>query len=258
MIGPHRLRQTLSAGKTAFGPLVNFDSAWFVDLSGLIGFDFVLIDCEHGPMTPQGVEGMIRAAEAAGVSPIVRIPANVPHEILRYLDLGAVGIKVPRVETAEDARNAVAAARYPPLGERGLALSTRAAGYGVGITPQRYAEIANREVFVIALVESAVGVDNVDAIAATDGIDLIALGPGDLSMSMGHGGDRKHPAVVDAMRHVMTRAKAHGKYCSLPANDPAAAAQCIEQGADLVFVGPGAWLVDAGRRFLADAVKSRA
>lgn len=247
------MRQKLAAREPAMGPLINFDSPWLVDICGASGFDFVLIDCEHGPMAPQGVEAMIRAAEAAGISAIVRVPANVPHEILRYLDIGAVGVKVPRVESAQDARAAASAARYPPRGDRGLALSTRAAGYGVDVTPQRYIDIANREVFVIALVESARGVENIDEIAATDGIDLIALGPGDLSASMGHGGERSHPDVVEAMRHVIARTKAHGKYCSLPANDPAAARQCFAQGADVVFVGPGAWLVQAGRRFVADA-----
>lgn len=256
MIGPHRLKQKLTAGKPAIGPIVNFNSPWFVDICGLMGFDFVLVDCEHGPMTPESAEGMIRAAEAAGISPIVRVAANVPHEILRYLDVGAVGIKVPHIETGAEARAAADAVRYPPRGRRGLAAITRAAAYGIDAPLTKYVETANREVVLLAMVETARGVENIDAIAATEGVDLIALGPGDLSVSMGHGGVRSHPDVVAAMQHVVARAKAHGKWCSLPANDPASAAQCIADGANMIFVGPAPWLAQVGRQFIADAIRT--
>lgn len=257
-MNPSHVRQRLMADHVVIGPILNFNSPWFVDIAGLCGFDFVLIDCEHGPMVPESAEQMIRAADAAGVSPLVRVPTNLPHEILRYLDLGAVGVMVPHIETADQARAAARATRYAPRGERGLAMSTRAATYGAGATSKEYVALANREVMLIAMVETALAVENIDAIAATDGVDLIALGPADLSMSMGYGGDRNHAELSDAIQHVIDRASAHGKWCSLPASNPEQAAQCIAQGVNLIFVGSSAWLVEAGRRFLTDTRGAKA
>jgi 4-hydroxy-2-oxoheptanedioate aldolase len=250
VIGSHRFRSKLGTGETIIGPVVNFNSAWIVDIAGLIGFDYVLLDCEHGPMTAESIEMMIRAAEVAGISPIVRVPGNVPHEILRFLDIGAAGVQVPHVESAADARRAAAAVRYPPLGERGLAPTTRAAGYGIDMPVTRYVEDAHREVVLLVMVETAAAVAAIDEIAATDGIDAVIIGPGDLSSSMGHGGDRSAPEVLEAVRHVISRCKHAGKPVSLPAASVAQGRQCIEMGAHILQVGTAPWLVQAGREFL--------
>src|SRR5579871_4193019 len=204
MIGPHRFRTRL-AGEPVFGLIVNFASPWFIDAAGLGGFDFVMLDAEHGPLSPGSTEPMVRAAEAAGLSPLVRVPANIPHEILRYLDIGAAGVQIPHLETAEETRAAVDAARYPPEGHRGLAAITRAADYGAAVPTRKYMEIANREIAVLAMVETAKAVANIDAIAATPGVDAVIIGPGDLSASLGHGGDRSAPAVRDAIAHIIAR-----------------------------------------------------
>lgn len=251
MIRPHRLRQRLETGMKTFGPILNFNSPWFVDISGLIGFDFVLFDAEHGPLTPETAETLIRAAEAAGLSPLVRVPANVPHEILRFLDIGAVGIQVPHIDSADDARAAASAVRYHPRGQRGLAAITRAAGYGIDTGVPAYIELANREVMLMAMVETARAVEAVDAIASTEGVDIIAIGPGDLSASMGYAGERGVPVVEQAIDHVIARAHAHGRWASLPAVDVATANHCLRRGADIVQVSCAAWLVRTGRDLLA-------
>ena len=258
MIGPHRAREKLSAGAKIFGPIVNFNAPWFIDMAGLIGFDFVLIDTEHGPMTTEGAEGLIRAAEAAGLSPLVRIPSHQPDQFLRLLDLGAVGIQVPHVESGEEAKAAADAIRYRPWGERGLALFTRAAGYGIDGTPQDYIETANREVILMPQIETAAGVENVDAIAATAGVDVIAIGPGDLSLSMGHAANRSVPEVQQAIDHVIARTKAEGKLASLPAADAASARQALDRGADMVLFATANWLVREGRSLLAAINESAA
>src|SRR6185437_9803275 len=103
-----RVRERLTAGQPVFGLIVNFESPWFVDLLALSGFDYVLLDAEHGPIAPGTAEATIRAAEAAGMSPLVRVPGNLPHVMQRFLDIGAVGIQVPHVDTAEDAALGVA------------------------------------------------------------------------------------------------------------------------------------------------------
>ena len=237
MIRPHRLRRKLEAGEPVIGMMVGFPSAWFVDMLALSGFDFVVIDAEHGSLSPGEAEIMIRAAEAGGISALVRVP-NVAHEILRFLDIGAVGVQVPHVESGAEARAAAAAVRYPPIGERGLATITRAAGYGVAGAARDYVELANRELLCLPMVETPLGVQNVDDIASTSGVDGIILGPGDLSSSMGHGGDRKHPAVVAACAHVIARAKAHGRWVSQAAYDPDTARAAFASGADIVIAAP--------------------
>ena len=249
MIRPHRLRENLEAGRPCMGMLVNFPSMWFVDMVALMGFDFVLIDAEHGPLMPTDAELLIRAAEAAGISAMVRCP-NVDHEILRYLDVGAVGIQVPHVESGTAAHAAGAALRYPPLGNRGLAHVTRAANYGIDVPVAEYVEAANRHILYFPVIESVDGVTHVDAIAGTPGVDAIALGPGDLSSSMGHRGDRTHPEVKAAVAHVIARAKAHGKWVATAAYDPVTAQAAFAAGADIVEVPPPALFATAGREFV--------
>jgi 2-keto-3-deoxy-L-rhamnonate aldolase RhmA len=253
MIRAHRLRQKLADGQPTMGMLVNFRSEWFVDMIALMGFDFVLLDAEHGPLDPASAEHMIRAAEGAGISAIVRVP-NVPHEIQRFLDIGASGIQTPHIDNADDARAAVDAMRYPPLGNRGLATVTRAAGYGVDTTPREYMDTANHEVLCLPVIETAQGLANVEAIAATEGIDAVVIGTGDLSTSMGHSGNRKHPEVLAAVTHITARAKHHRKWVGVPAYDAETARLGLAAGADMVQVPPPAVLARAGREFIRHAL----
>jgi len=250
MIKSHRLRQNLAADRPSFGMIVNFDSPWLVDAAGLIGFDFVLLDAEHGPLSPAIVEEMIRAAEAADMSALVRVPANVPHEILRYLDIGAVGIQVPHIDTAQEAKAGADAMRYPPLGTRGLAAITRAANYGMTVTPKEYVATANREVAFLPMVETQRAVDNVEAIASTPGVDALIIGPGDLSVSMGFGGDRNAPPVVKAIERILACGKSHNKPVSLPAANMAQAKECLSLGAKIIQFPAINFIVGHGREFL--------
>ena len=253
MIGPHRLRKKLEAGEPTLGMLVNFPGAWFVDIVGLMGFDFIIIDAEHGPVSPADAGIMIRAAEGAGISAIVRVP-NISHEIQRFLDIGAVGIQIPHIDNAVDARAAVAAIRYPPLGDRGLATVTRAAGYGIDVSPKDYMETANRELLCFPVIETAAGLANVDAIAATPGVDAIIIGPGDLSASMGHAGNRLHPEVTAAVAHLIERSRAHGKWVASAAYDAETARQGFAAGAHIMECPPPAMLARAGREFVRHAL----
>jgi 4-hydroxy-2-oxoheptanedioate aldolase len=219
MISENRILRKVRDKVPVFGPLINFSSPWFVDVVGATGFDFVLLDAEHGPLSLESAEQMIRAAESAGMTPLVRVPANVPYEILRFLDIGAMGVQVPQLNSAADAKTAANAVRFPPRGTRGLATLPRAGGYGIGPSAPEYIEMANREIVLMAMVETREGVEHIDAIADTEGVDIIAIGPGDLSASMGFQGDRNAPAVRDAVDHVIERAHAHGRWVSLPATD---------------------------------------
>ena len=255
MIGAHRVRQRLSEGKPVFGLILNFNSPWMVDLLGLAGFDFVLIDAEHGPLVPGTAEEMIRAAEAVGMSAIVRVPDNLPHEIQRYLDVGAVGIQVPHVDTAEQASAGISAVRYPPIGERGLATITRAANYGATISPAESMATANRELAYFATIETRLSVENIDSIASLKGVDGLCIGPGDMSVSMGHEGNRAVPEVVAGIERVLASAKRHGKWVSLPASDDASAVKCLKMGANIIQFPANYFVLHYGRKFL-DAVRN--
>lgn len=252
MISPNGVLRKLRDKQTVFGPLINFSSPWFVDVIGATGFDFVLLDAEHGPMSLESTEQMIRAAESAGMTPLVRVPANVPYEILRFLDIGAMGVQVPQLNSAADAKAAASAVRFPPRGTRGLATLPRAGGYGIGPTAPEYIEIANREIVLMAMVETREGVENIDAIAGTEGVDIIAIGPGDLSASMGFHGDRSAPAVREAVEHVVERAHAHGRWVSLPAADIESARALVTRGIEIVQLMPAAWISRLGKHFLSE------
>jgi 4-hydroxy-2-oxoheptanedioate aldolase len=249
-VAGERLGQKLAAGQTVVGLIQNFNSPWMVEIAAAIGFDFVLIDCEHGPVSLEGVEAMVRAADASGIAPMVRVPANLPHEILRVLDLGAAGVQVPRIESALDAAAAVRAVRYPPQGDRGLAGSVRAAGYGARGPIRAYVEQANRDVLLWAMVETAAGVAAIDQIASVAGVDAIAIGPGDLSASMGFGGDQTAPDVRAAVSYVLGRCAALSKPASLPGASAEQIAACKQAGARIVQVGAAPWLLQAGRALL--------
>jgi 4-hydroxy-2-oxoheptanedioate aldolase len=249
-----RFRDCVKAKRPYTGAIVNFTSSWFIDMIGLAGFDFVVLDAEHGPLTPETAETMIRAAEAAGIDPIVRVPANVAHEILRYLDVGAAGVQVPHLDTVEEVRAAVAAVRYPPAGQRGLAPITRAAKYGIDEPVPSYVERMNRELLCWAMVETAEAVENIDAILRVRGVDAIVIGPGDLASAMGYGGDRSVPAVKKAVQQVVDRCRAVGMPVALPAANAAAAKQCVEQGANIIQVPSSAWIIQSGRAFMHNLV----
>lgn len=250
MVQSHRLRRKLLAGKPVTGAIVNVQAPWFIDLVGISGFDFVMLDAEHGPITPENVEPMIRAAEQAGMTALVRVPANVPHVILGFLDAGAQAVQVPHIQTADDARRAVSAVRYPPLGSRGMSTMTRAARYGFGQTAAEYVEAANREIVFVPMIETAAGVENIDSILDVEGIDVVFVGTGDLAASMGLPGQRTSPKVREAVRHVLARATAKGIPVGLPVSDAASAADARAEGAMLLEVAMTNMLVQTGRDLL--------
>ena len=201
-----RLPALLRESRPLLGMFIGLPAPSLVEMCGHAGFDFVIIDNEHGPASLETTEHMLRAARAAGIIPVVR---TVEAEILRVLDIGASGIQVPQVESAEQARRIVAAAKYPPAGTRGAAFSTRAAGYGFfGGAP--HAEKSDAGIAVVVMAETRQAIENIDAIAAVPGVDAVFFGPNDLSFSMDHPAQMKHPDVVAAIEHGVDRVLAAG------------------------------------------------
>ncbi|MBI2856595.1 MAG: hypothetical protein HYX93_07100, partial [Chloroflexi bacterium] len=147
------VKQKLKEGQPVVGVFCSLPAPATVEMVGLMGYDFVIIDAEHGPMSVETCENMVRAADAVGVVPIVRVALNLPQNILRYLDAGALGVQIPMVNTREEAESVVSSTKYPPQGRRGLA-GTRASGYGVGMGVEEYVRMANRETLVVVQVET--------------------------------------------------------------------------------------------------------
>jgi 4-hydroxy-2-oxoheptanedioate aldolase len=199
------MKARLLAGQPVAGVIISSADEQLVEVLGLSGFDYVMIDCEHGHMSVRECETLVRAAEAVGVTPVVRVPHNSPDLILRHLDTGAQGIVIPQVNTADDARRAVNAVYYHPLGERGLA-GTRAANFGLTGSLADYTVTANRELAVIALIENARALDELPEILQVEGLTAVTIGPADLSQSLGHPGDRHHADVEAAIDRIITTA----------------------------------------------------
>lgn len=235
MLRANELKRRLNAGQNVYGLINSIPAPLVVEMIGYAGYDFVILDLEHVGVNPQTLENSIRAAECSGLTPLVRVPGVQPDTILRVLDAGALGIVMPRVQNSEQARQAVQASRYYPLGQRGIS-GGRITGFGA-LDLQSYMAQANREIMVVAMIEDGAGVENIDAIAAVPGIDMILEGAIDLSQSLGFPGQAQHPDVQAAISRVAAACATHGvPFCAIPRVDGQHEAWC-EAGVKAFLVG---------------------
>lgn len=229
------LKVRMERGETVYGMFLNSGSSVLTEVIGLAGFDFVLIDSEHGPTGAAENRELIEAAEYRGTVPIVRVPNSGSDTILKMLDVGAHGILVPRVNTAEEAERAAGAARYYPMGNRGVA-SARASDYG--FTPlAEYFDRANRRNLVAVQCEDVACLPNLDDIAAVDGVDMLFVGPYDLSSSMGTPGRVAYEYIRETVDAVLAAARRHGKLTGIFTKDPQEAKFYAGLGFRLIIVG---------------------
>jgi 4-hydroxy-2-oxoheptanedioate aldolase len=212
------LKQRLYAGKAAFGVMCTFPSPPVVEMMGHLGFDWVLLDNEHGSITVDTAEACIAAAELSGTAPIVRPVANRPEVIAPFLDRGAWGVQIPHVNTADEARAAVDAVKYGPEGHRGIFSGGRPAAYGFAGTTADYAREANRQTLVCLMLEEVEAIDNLPDLVTVPGVDVYFIGSGDLSQSMGLTGQQAHPDVQAMMERGVKTITAAGRIagCSCP------------------------------------------
>jgi 4-hydroxy-2-oxoheptanedioate aldolase len=204
------LKERIKSGEKLFGCFVMIPSPAVVEMLGYAGFDFAVLDTEHGAGTVETLEHQLRAADAVGLPALVRTVGMTPGEILRVLDAGAAGIVVPHVRTEKDARAIVAASHYPPYGIRGVATTARAGRHGFTTIAEHLAA-ARERILVVPQIEDADALEHVPAIASIDGIDTIFIGPADLSLSLGHPGDLNHPVVVGAIEKAASDIRAAGR-----------------------------------------------
>ncbi|HUG37886.1 MAG TPA: aldolase/citrate lyase family protein [Candidatus Limnocylindrales bacterium] len=212
------LKQQLHAGKAAFGVMCTFPSPPVVEMLGYLGFDWILLDNEHGSITVDTAEACIAAAELTGMAPIVRPVGNRPEIIAPFLDRGAWGVQIPHVNTAEEARAAVDAVKYAPEGQRGIFSGGRPASYGFKGATADYAKEANRQTLVCLMLEEVIAIDNLPEMVTVPGVDVYFIGSGDLSQSMGYTGQQAHPEVQQVMERAVKAITAAGRIagCSCP------------------------------------------
>lgn len=212
----NRLSEVLSRQGFVLGTFLEIPAPQIVEILGLAGFDFVVIDREHGTIDLETTENLIRAAATTGISPLVRVAACDPVLIRQPLDMGASGVHVPQIESAEQARQAVRAAKFFPAGERGLQPYVRAAGYRAFPTAE-FLRQSNEEVTIVLHIEGERGVAAFEEIAQVDGVDVAFLGPYDLSQSLGIPGQVDSPLVKEKMAGIVEAARgkrlAIGTYC---------------------------------------------
>ncbi len=246
---PNGFRADLRAGKPLIGCWCSLANPISTEVLGVAGFDWLLLDGEHAPNDITTLVPQLMALKDSASAPVVRPSWNDTVEIKRLLDSGFCNFLIPFVQTAEEARRAVAATRYPPQGVRGVSVSQRGNRYG---TVAGYFEGINEQICVVVQIESQKGVDAAVSIAAVEGVDGIFIGPSDLAAGLGHLGNANHPDVQAAMAQVFGAAKAAGKAIGILAPVEADARRYMAMGATFVAVGSDLGVFRAGTQALRD------
>jgi 4-hydroxy-2-oxoheptanedioate aldolase len=235
-----RLRSRLAAGEPTVGIFVGAASPVSAEVCAAAGVDWVLLDLEHGAGGEEQVGTVVLAAAAYGVPTLVRAESAARIRLGRVLDLGAAGVMLPRLDTAAEVREALRHLRYPPDGDRGVATYNRACRFG--LDPGAL-ERANANVLTVVQIESARAVEHVEEIAAVDGVDVLFVGPRDLSHDLGVPGQTSAPSYLAALDRVRTAAQRFGKSCGLLVPTGTAAAEYLPHGWNFVAVGSDSTLL---------------
>lgn len=244
------LRDRLRSGEIILNVGLTFHSPTVVEVLGYAGADTIFLDGEHGAFGPLEAEEMIRAADVVEKPVLVRVPANEDHVILRFLDVGASGVIVPRVTNRQDAERAIHAVKYGPEGYRSFA-GVRASAYGTRESALEYVQRANRETVVVGLFEDINGLPNLPGILGVPGLDALIIGPNDLAASMGYPGQPGHPDPQAAIDQIITACRRAGVPTGLPASDADGARQNVERGCQIITMTASSILVDGTRRAVA-------
>ena len=232
---PPDFRKRVLAREWVCGTFLNIGSTMTVEIAGLAGFDWILIDHEHGPGGEDTLLHQLQAAAGTPAFPVVRIPVNETARIKRVLDMGACGVMVPYVNTAAEARAAVAAMRYPPHGIRGVAKFHRGCGFGADF--EDYYLHGHERLLTVVQIETPEAIANIDEIAAVDGADVLFVGPTDLSYNMGIRDQLESPQFIEVAKKVSAAAKKHGKAAGVLVHIPALVPKMREYGYTFVALG---------------------
>lgn len=250
-----RLRATLDAGDLALGTFLNLGSPIAAEVAGVAGFDWVVLDLEHGSGSEAALVGQLQALEGHAVVAVVRVESIERPRFSFALDRGAAGIMVPRTEDAATAERALSYMRYPPSGVRGVATLNRACGFG--LYTDEVIPAFNDTVLGVMQIESEAAVQNAAAIAEVDGVDILFVGPMDLTHGMGIPGDIEHPRFRAALAHVLGAARRSGKHAGILASSAAVAERYHDEGFTFIAVGSDSSLMLGAMTQVAAARQAR-
>jgi 2-keto-3-deoxy-L-rhamnonate aldolase RhmA len=244
----NQVKRTLAAGGVARGTMVmEFATTGIARLAAGAGAEFVVFDLEHTGWSLETVRTLLAAARAAEVVPLVRVPATQYHFVARVLDVGAMGVMVPLVESAEQARSGGQFAKYPPAGRRGCAFGVAHDDYTGGDVAAKMAA-ANAEGLLIAQIETAAGLEEVEAIAGVPGLDVLWIGHFDLTASLGIPGQFTHPAYQGAVRRVLAACERHGKAPGFMVSSAEEGRAALAQGFRCLAYWADLWIYQQGLR----------
>ncbi len=250
----NRLKQALATGRTQYGIWLGLPDNTCAEICAGAGFDWLVVDTEHGPFDLPTTLRHLQTIAAYDTQAVVRPVSDDRNLIKQLLDTGAQSLVVPMVESAQQAVELVRSTRYPPAGARGLGTAIARAAHWTGIPD--YLHKANEQICVIAQIETERAMQALPAILEVEGIDGIFIGPSDLSATMGHIGNARHPDVVKAMRSALSAARAAGKAAGILAFNPAEIEDYRNHGANMIGVGADTLLLANSARQLAESVKN--
>ena len=249
------LKKRLKAGETLNGCWLNLGSSLTAEIVGKAGFDWVLIDLEHGAGTERELLAQLQALEASNTGALVRVESNAKQRIQRVLDLGAEGIMCPQIRSAEEAKNVIQSMYYPPYGNRGVAKMVRATEFGKQF--ENYKAHLNENLLGIIQIETAEALNQLDQIAEFDGLDVLFIGPADLSMSLGIFGQFDHPIFKEALKDTIVAANKAGKATGILLFNPDDYGTYYEMGIKLIACGSDATFVASGSQSIATNLNAK-
>jgi len=244
------LREKFRQGKPALGAFFSNVSPNVAEMMGVIGLDFIIVDCEHSAMTPETALEIYRASQLYNLTTITRIGENIQQHILKYLDAGSEGVQIPLLNTAEQAQAVVAAVKYPPVGKRGMA-GPRLAGYGL-IPTAEFIQQWNEESLVCIQIETREGIANFPDIVKVPNVDIIFFGPMDLSVALGYPGQTSHPEVVSVIEDLGKKTIEAGKVAGTIVGNLDQYKRFRGQGFLYCCTGITSFLMQGARQYIAE------
>jgi 4-hydroxy-2-oxoheptanedioate aldolase len=249
-IQENHTKRKLKGGQPAYGVISTSEDPQLAELFGLAGFDYYMLDAEHGLMDPAQVVNVIRACELVNMTPMVRIGSKDPKLVLQYLDAGMMGVMMPGLETSAEIKMLIDAVKYPPFGRRGMGL-TRASGYiAVGEEATRYINFSNEQTMVIPQFEDAALIDRFEEMLSPPGVDAVVIGPRDLSLNMGYPEGPNHPDVQKMIDGAIAICRKKGVAAGITAGSRADSENLVARGATMILAVAQLVIAAGSREFL--------
>ena len=249
-IQENRTKLKLKAGQPAYGVISASDDPQLAELFGLAGFDFYMLDAEHGLLDPVQVVNVIRACESVNMTPLVRIGPKDPKLVLQYLDAGMMGVMMPGLETVNEIKMLVDAVKYPPLGKRGMGLARAARYVAVGNEAVDFINFSNEQTMVIPQFEDAALLEHFEEMISQPGVDAVVVGPRDLSLNMGFPDGPNHPEVQEMIDKVVAICKKTGVAAGITAASRTDSARQVARGMTMILAIAQTVITAGSKEFL--------